>query len=321
MMKDHEHLQSAAAATKRKQRERRLPEELLEIQMNDTAARAIARADPEVRQVEQQHNTAARAIARTDPEVRRREQQQTQEINHKKFFPLSLSLDEISGQYKFDQPCGLRNKPCVHGCGYIHFSAATTGTMARCCAGGLLSSNSTNADMDLLVNCELDEMPDYLLQCIESSKTFPQDSSTYNNILAMAATKVCNYSSNPGWTSRGPGSAAVTLNGRVHHFFPNADSSDPSCGLSYFIFDTIAAQAGSSIENNIDRGILSILREGLKANNPYCKNLQQIGIAARAWQSDSNRRINIIPTMPNQEQHLDVCSVINTRQNNHLVLG
>jgi len=235
MMKDHEHLQSAAAATKRKQRERRLPEELLEIQMNDTAARAIARADPEVRQVEQQHNTAARAIARTDPEVRRREQQQTQEINHKKFFPLSLSHDEVTGQYKFDQPCGLWNKPCAHGCGYIHFSAATTGTLARCCAGGLLSSNSTNADMDLLVNYELDEMPEYLLQCINSSSTFPQDSSTYNNILAMAATKVCNYSTNPGWTSRGPGSAAVTLNGRVHYFFPDADSSDPSCGLSYFI--------------------------------------------------------------------------------------
>ena len=54
MMKDHEHLQSgAAAARKRKQRERRLPEELLEIQMNDTAARAIARADPDVRQVAQ----------------------------------------------------------------------------------------------------------------------------------------------------------------------------------------------------------------------------------------------------------------------------
>jgi len=91
--------------------------------------------------------------------------------------------------------------------------------LARCCAGGVLSSSSINADMDLLVNYELYEMPDYLLQCIESSTTFPQDSSTYNNILAMAATKVCNYSSTPGWTSRRPGSAAVTLNGRVHHFF------------------------------------------------------------------------------------------------------
>jgi hypothetical protein len=188
-------------------------------QQHDTVARAISRVDPEARRSEQQHVSLSRAIMRADPEVRRREQQLTQSRNQKKFFPLSLSVDEISGQYKFDQPCGLWNKPCVHGCGYIHFSAATTGTLARCCAGGLLSSDSINADMDLLVNYELDEMPDYLLQCIESSRTFPQDSSTYNNILAMAATKVCNYSSTPGWTSRGPGSAAVTLNGRVHHFF------------------------------------------------------------------------------------------------------
>jgi hypothetical protein len=284
MMKDHdrEHLQSdAAAATKRKQRERRLPEELLEIQMNDTAARAIARADQDVRQAEQQCDTAARALAR--------EQLSQEQSNQKKFFPLSLSHDEVTGQYKFDQPCGLWNKPCAHGCGYIHFSAATTGTLARCCAGGLLSSNSINTDMDLLVNYELDKMPDYLLQCINSSSTFPQDSSTYNNILAMGATKVCNYSTSPGWTSRGPGSAAVTLNGRVHHFFPNADSSDPSCGLSYFIYDSIAAQAGSTFEQNVDAEILSILREGLKANNPYCQNLQQIGIAARAWQIDSGQ--------------------------------
>jgi len=87
------------------------------------------------------------------------------------------------------------------------------------------------------------------------------------------------------------------------------------------LYDSIAAQAGSTFEQNVDPRILSTLREGLKANNPYCQNLQQIGIAARAWQTDSNRNINVIPTMPHQERHLDVCSVINTRQNNHLVLG
>jgi hypothetical protein len=66
--------------------------------------------------------------------------------------------------------------------------------------------------MDLLVNHELEEMPDYLMNCIVKSNTFPQDSSTYNNILAMAATKVCNYLSTPGWTSRGPGHAAFKKN-------------------------------------------------------------------------------------------------------------
>ena len=119
----------------------------------------MARTVLEVKGKEQLYNTVAHAQAR----------------KHKKFFPLGCLVDEITGRYKFDQPCGLWNKPCVHGCGYIHFSAATSCTLARCCAGGLLSSNSTNNDMDLLVNYELDEMPDYLLQCIKSSNTFGQD--------------------------------------------------------------------------------------------------------------------------------------------------
>ena len=184
---DHEH-QQAAAAKKRKQRQRKLAEDHLEEQQHNTAATAIIRADQEVRRREQQHNTAARAIIRADPEVRRREQQVTQARNNKKFFPLSLSVDETTGECIFDQPCGLWNKPCIHGCGYFHFSAATPGTLDQCCAGGILSSNSINTDIDLLVNYELDEMPQYQMECLMSSTTFAQDSSTYYNVLAMAAT-------------------------------------------------------------------------------------------------------------------------------------
>ena len=55
---DHEHQQAAAAAKKRKQRQRKLPNDHLEEQLNDTVARAIARADPEVRRAEQQYDTA-----------------------------------------------------------------------------------------------------------------------------------------------------------------------------------------------------------------------------------------------------------------------
>ena len=53
----------ADAVRKRKQRERKLPLELIEARVHDSVARAISRADPEVRQTEQQHNKAARAIA------------------------------------------------------------------------------------------------------------------------------------------------------------------------------------------------------------------------------------------------------------------
>ncbi len=33
----------------------------------------------------------------------------------------------------------------------------------------------------------------------------------------MAATTVCNYCDNPGFTNRGPGVHCVTLSGQVHH--------------------------------------------------------------------------------------------------------
>jgi hypothetical protein len=80
---------------------------------------------------------------------------------------------------------------------------------------------------------------------------------------------------------RGPGCASITLNGRVHHYFPKADSSDPSCGLSFFIFDDDSAQAGSAAAHNVDQSILCTLGEGLKLHNPYCINLWQLGVEAR----------------------------------------
>ena len=163
-------------------------------------------------------------------------------------------------------------------------------------------------------------MPVYLLQCIPANSSFSKDCSIYNNLLAMAATKVCNYSETLGWMQRGPGSASVTLNGRVYHYFPTADSSDPSCGLSFFIFDDDTAQAGSASAHNVDQLILCTLGEEPKLHNPYCINLRQLGLEARERRINSREQRNIIPTMQNQPRHLDICSVINSRQNNHLVL-
>ena len=173
-------------------------------------------------------------------------------------------------QYKYDQPCDLWNKPCVHNCGYIHFSADTPDMLTQYCAGGFLSSNSTNSNIDLWVSYELDEMPDYLLECIMSSSTFLQNSSTYNNILAIVGTKMCNYSIRQGRTPQGP-------DRRVHHHcFSYAGSSHPSCGISYFIFDNIAARAGSAFKRNADSYILSQER-GWK-QIPYCTKLQGLGL-------------------------------------------
>jgi hypothetical protein len=74
---------------------------------------------------------------------------------------------------------------------------------------------------------------------------FSLNSSTYNNLLAMGDTKVCNYNETPGWTQRGPGSACITLNGCIHHYMKNANSTDPSCGLTCFIFHDISSLAAT----------------------------------------------------------------------------
>lgn len=239
----------------------------------------------------------------------------------KSFLPMACTFDNTTQKYKFDQSCGQWNRPCCHGCGYMHLSTASKGTFTRCCADGKLSPYSTT-DMDLLVQYELDELPDYWIHCITSNESFVKDATTMNNLLAMAATKVCNYTGIPGWTNRGPGDTAVTLNGRVYHFLPRTtnNGTDPSCGLSYFLFDNSSALAASGTEREIDTEMLLHLGEELKKNNPYCRELHYLGMEATSRQLGPNRNTNIVPIMPNQSHHLDICSVINCRQNNSLVL-
>ncbi len=100
----------------------------------------------------------------------------------------------INGKYIFRQPCGFWNEPCVHGCGYIHLSSSTPGTRKKCCANGCLSSVSDNFDEELMMDNVLDELPSFVRKVICSNRAnFLQKSSTYNNLVAMAATAVCNY--------------------------------------------------------------------------------------------------------------------------------
>jgi hypothetical protein len=45
------------------------------------------------------------------------------------------------------------------------------------------------------------------------SPNFHEECTTFNNVLSMAATKVCNYCNTPGLTNHGPGNVCVMLNG------------------------------------------------------------------------------------------------------------
>ncbi len=104
-----------------------------------------------------------------------------------------------NGEFHFGQPCGSWSIPCVHSCRYIHLLSSTPGTGKKCCANGCMSINSDNCDSKLLTNLELREFPLSMRQAFPSSQEFCNHSSTYNNLVAIGATKVCNYSELPGF--------------------------------------------------------------------------------------------------------------------------
>ncbi len=108
-----------------------------------------------------------------------------------------------NGEFRFGQPCGSWSIPCGHGCGYIHLSSSTPGTRKKCCANGCMSNNSSNCDSKLLTNLKLREFPLFMGQAVSSSPEFCHHSSTYNNLVAMGATKMCNYSERPGFKIEG----------------------------------------------------------------------------------------------------------------------
>ena len=89
-----------------------------------------------------------------------------------------------------------------------------------------------------------------------------------------------------------------------------ASTTLQNCGISYFIFDDIAALAGSADRQNVDPTILSDICHGLKYENSYCRNLRFLGVEAR-HRAEGNI---VIPRMVDQVQHFDVCSVVNNRQ-------
>jgi hypothetical protein len=168
-----------------------------------------------------------------------------------------MACKYVDGNFIFHQPCGLWNESCVHGCGYLHLSSSSPGTRKKCCANGRLSSFSDNFDEELMMDHELNQLLNFLRLLISSCCGFSQKSSTCNNLVAMAATAVCNYTYTNGFTQRGHGPQSVFMNGRVHHYMRIASTTLQNCGISYFIFNDIAALAGSVERQNVDPTILS----------------------------------------------------------------
>jgi hypothetical protein len=184
------------------------------------------------------------------------------------------------------------------------------GSRKKCCTDGHLSSASDNFDKELMMDHDLDKLAKILRQVITLSLEFSKNSSTYNNLVAMAATLMCNYNQTQVISRHGQGLQSVFMNGRVHHYLRIASSTLQNRGISYFIFDDIASLAGSADTQNVDPVILSNIYKGLRNENPYCDDLLFLGVEAQQCEEG----INVVTRMVHQVQHFDVCSVVNNRQ-------
>ena len=141
-----------------------------------------------------------------------------------------MACKYVNGQYIFHQPCGLWNAPCVHSCGYIHLLSSMPGSRKKCRTKGCPSFASDNFDKELMMDHDLDKLPQFLRQVITLSPEFLKKSSTYNNSVAMAATMVCNYNQTHEFSRHGQGPQSVFMNGRVHHYMRIASSTSQNCG-------------------------------------------------------------------------------------------
>ncbi len=195
----------------------------------------------------------------------------------------------------------------MHGCNYIHLSSSMPGKRKKCCANSCMSINSDRCDSELLANLELREFLLFMQQAMSSSPEFCHHSSTYNNLVAMGATKVCNYSERPGFKNRGPGNFSIHLQGKLHHFFNLANSTNNSRRIGYFVFDNESVLVASASSHNLDSCIMDIIARGVREINLYSYQLRFLWLEAHQCADG----VNIIPRVLNQRPLFDVYSIHN----------
>jgi hypothetical protein len=173
-------------------------------------------ANPAIREEENVRNRESYRRRCANPAIR--EEENAKRAVARSNGVVDMACKYINGKYVFHQLCGIWNVPCRYGCGYIHLSTSTPGIRKKCCTYGRLSSVSEEFDEELMVNYELDPLPDFLRCILFTKMDFTQKSLTYNNLVAMAATVVCNYRNTNGFTRHGEGPQSVFMNGCVHHY-------------------------------------------------------------------------------------------------------
>ena len=84
------------------------------------------------------------------------------------------------------------DKPCQHGCGYIHLNSATPSMLSNCCFNGKLKfdydSNPFSHRFGHLKPMS-EDLHDFIMDNIEHMSIL---SSSYNNLLSIASISVSN---------------------------------------------------------------------------------------------------------------------------------
>ena len=172
------------------------------------------------------------------------------------------------------------DKQCIYGCGRVHLRSAKAGELKHCCGGGTLLQDHPLPLQPLA--------PDIAHLLCRDLKYMSPASASINNMLAMCSSAVINNRGG-GWERDMQGHHCVKINGRIQHCFPKAtNSTDPSGGLSYFMFDCPEAilQHGLKLneagQEGRDYGIIinefvEVIRNALLITHPFAKALKSLG--------------------------------------------
>ena len=120
--------------------------------------------------------------------MRARESRQRAVARGKK--TLEMACKRINGEYLFHQPVAYGMNPVFTVVDTFIFPIQHLGTRKKCCIKGHLYSASDNFEEGLMMGYVLDELPAFVRKVISNSNKFSQKSSTYKNLVAMAATVV-----------------------------------------------------------------------------------------------------------------------------------
>ena len=155
---------------------RQTPSYRISEQNADTNRKRLTRQTnpPEIREQENERNAQAMATRSTDPANK----MQIADNNQRRlareqpfFYEMATKFDTSSRTYLYNQPCGLWNEECCHGCGYIHLLSSSSSTKYKYCANGALSSVSHNFDEELKMRFGMDEMP-LFMNCLLQGANF-----------------------------------------------------------------------------------------------------------------------------------------------------